>query len=71
MLSQMPGIDRIGAYIITVKNVGLRPTTVNNVYLHFEGDKSGDVFVGVLNQGSILEPFSVKFPRRLDQGGIL
>lgn len=68
MLSQLPGIDRVDAYIITVKNVGMKPITVNNVYLHFGNRKQGDIFVGALNQNSILQAFTPAFPKRLDQG---
>lgn len=68
MMSQVPGIGKIDAYIITVKNVGMRPVTVNNVYLNFGGRKMGDIFVGVLNQGSPLQMYTPQFPKRLDQG---
>lgn len=34
ILSQIPGIEKIDAYIITVKNTGMKPVTVTNVYLH-------------------------------------
>lgn len=68
MLSQMPGVDRIDAYIITVKNAGIKPITVRNVYLHFGDKKQGDIFVGMLNQGSILQAYTPTFPKRLEQG---
>ena len=68
MMSQVPGTGKIDAYIITVKNVGMRPVTVNNVYLNFGGRKMGDIFVGVLNQGSPLQMYTPQFPKRLDQG---
>ena len=68
LLSQMPGADKTDAYIITVKNVGMKSITVNNVYLHFGDKKNGDIFVGVLNQGTILEMFTPTFPKRLEQG---
>ena len=68
LLSQMPGADKTDAYIITVKNVGMKSITVNNVYLHFGDEKNGDIFVGVLNQGTILEMFTPTFPKRLEQG---
>ncbi len=61
MISQMPGIERIDAYVITVKNMGLRAVTVNNVYLNFGGKKMGDIYVGILNQGSILQPYTPTF----------
>lgn len=68
MVSQMPGVERIDAYIITVKNIGVRPITVNNVYLHFGNKKNGDIFVGMLNQGTLLQAYTISFPKRLDQG---
>lgn len=68
ILSQIPGIDKVDAYIITVKNVGMKPITVSNVYLHFGNKKQGDIFVGMLNQNSILQAFTPTFPKRLEQG---
>ncbi|MDO4327636.1 MAG: hypothetical protein Q4E24_16700 [bacterium] len=68
MLSQIPGIDKVDAYIITVKNVGMKPITVSNVYLHFGNKKRGDIFVGMLNQNSVLQAFTPTFPKRLEQG---
>lgn len=68
MLSQIPGIDKIDAYIITVKNIGMKPITVNNVYLHLGDKKQGDIFIGMLNQNSILQAFTPTFPKRLEQG---
>lgn len=47
ILSQIPGIEKIDAYIITVKNTGMKPVTVTNVYLHFGSKKQGDIFVGM------------------------
>lgn len=35
MLSQVPGVDRIDAYIIAVSNVGIKPVSITNLYLHF------------------------------------
>lgn len=68
MLNQIPGIDKTDAYIITVKNVGMKSITVSNVYLHFGDRKQGDIFVGMLNQNSVLQAFTPTFPKRLDQG---
>ena len=68
MISQMPGIDRVDAYSITVKNVGLRSVTISNVYLNFGRKKNKNIFVGMLNQGSMLQPFTISFPKRLDSG---
>ena len=68
MLTQLPGIDKIDAYIITVKNVGMNPITINNVYLHFGDKKRGDIFVGMLNQNSVLQAFTPIFPKRVEQG---
>lgn len=68
MLSQIPGIDKVDAYTITVKNMGMKPITVSNIYLHFGNRKQGDIFVGVLNQNSVLQAFTPTFPKRLDQG---
>lgn len=68
MLGQISGMDRIDAYIITVKNTGMKAITINNIYLHFGDRKQSDIFVGMLNQGSILQSFTPQFPRRLDQG---
>lgn len=68
ILSQIPGIEKIDAYIITVKNTGMKPVTVTNVYLHFGSKKQGDIFVGMLNRESILQMYTPQFPKRLDQG---
>ena len=68
MISQVPRDNNIEIYIITVKNVGIRPITVNNVYLHFGGKNPRDIFIGVLNQGSALQIHTPMFPKRLDQG---
>lgn len=68
MLSQMPGIEKIDAYIITVKNVGMRAVTINNVYLNFGARRQGDIFVGMLNKDSPLEFYTPTFPKRLEQG---
>lgn len=43
--------------------------TIKNIYLHFGDKKQGDIFVGTLNQNSILQTFTPKFPQRLEQGG--
>lgn len=68
MLSQIPGLDRIDSYVITVRNVGMKPITVSNVYLHFGNRNNGDIFVGMLNVDSVLQAFTPRFPIRLDQG---
>lgn len=69
MITDMPGIDRIEAYIVTIKNVGMRAVTVNNVYLNFGRKKGmGDIFVGMLNRESLLQAYTPTFPKRLDQG---
>lgn len=68
MVSQIPGVDGPSLYTITVKNVGLRPITVSNVYLNFGGKKHGKIFIGLLNQGSLLQPVTVSFPKRLEPG---
>lgn len=68
MLVQIPGVDKLDAYIITVKNVGVRSLTIKNIYLHFGGKKSGDIFIGMLNQNSLLQAYTPSFPIRLDQG---
>lgn len=70
LMSQMPGIDKTDAYVITVKNTGIKPVTVNNVYLHFgRNHRSGkDIYVGTLNQNTILGLYDVKFPQRIEQG---
>ena len=68
ILSQIPGIEKIDAYIITVKNTGMKPVTVTNVYLHFGSKKQGDIFVGMLNRESILQMYTPQFPKRLARG---
>ncbi len=68
MLTQCTDADSLSSYDITVKNVGLRPITVSNVYLNFGGKKHDNIFVGMLNQGSPLQPFTVSFPKRLEPG---
>ena len=68
MVSQLTGVEEIDAYIITVKNIGVRPVTVNNVYLHFGDKKNSDIFVGMLNLGTLLQAYTINFPKRLEQG---
>ena len=68
MLSQIPGTDKVDAYIIRVKNLGSRPISVSNVYLHFGSKERGDIYVGMLNQGSVLQPYTPSFPKRIEQG---
>lgn len=69
MIGNSSEIDRIDAYIITVKNTGIKPITVNNVYLHFGNKKQRDIYVGMLNRETMLEAFTPSFPKRLEQGG--
>ena len=60
--------EGIWLYTITVKNSGIKPFTVKNFYLHF-GDKcQGDVFIGLLNRGTIIESINQGFPVHVDQG---
>lgn len=70
MLSLMPGVDRINAYLVTINNVGVKPITITNFYLHFGKIKrrNSDIFIGVLNNDSLLQEYTPKFPVRLDQG---
>ena len=68
LMSEGTGIDKTDTYIITVKNVGMRAATIDNVYLNFGGRKMGDIFVGFLNQGTPLQMRTPHFPVRLDQG---
>lgn len=68
MLSELPCIGRVDAYIITTKNVGMKSITIRNIYLHFGDKKQGDIFVGALNMNSVLQAFTPKFPVRLEQG---
>ena len=68
-MSDTPGMDSIEEYIVTVKNVGMRAVSVDNIYLNFGKRKGiGDIFVGMLNKDSLLEAFTPKFPKRLEQG---
>ena len=46
----------------------MNPITINNVYLHFGDKKRGDIFVGMLNQNSVLQAFTPIFPKRVEQG---
>lgn len=69
LIPQIHGIDRIDTYLVTVKNTGMRATTINNIYLNFGGRNGvGDIFVGMLNQNSLLQAVTPVFPKRLDQG---
>lgn len=67
-LSQVKEIDGIQAYVVTVKNVGLRAVTINNVYLNFGGKGKKNIWVGMLNQSSLLQAYTPTFPKRLEQG---
>ena len=66
-LSHIPEVNSIAVWIITVKNAGIRPITVDNIYLNF-GEKEGDVFVGMISEGTPFDSYMPKFPRRLNQG---
>ena len=69
MITELSETGKIDAYIVTVKNVGMRAVTVNNVYLNFGKRKGmGDIFVGMLNRESLLQAYTPTFPKRLDQG---
>ena len=68
MLSQVPGVERIDTYTIKVRNLSAKAITVNNVYLNFGGKKNGIVFLGMLNEGSLLQVHTVRFPKRLEPG---
>ena len=61
ILSQIPGIEKIDAYIITVKNTGMKPVTVTNVYLHFGSKKQGDIFVGMLIESPYFKCIRLSF----------
>ena len=56
------------SYIINVKNTGMRPVTVVNVYLHFGPKENGDVFIGYLNNGSFFQKLTPTFPKRVEPG---
>lgn len=58
----------IKAYAITVKNIGLKSVAVKNVYLNFGRQDKWQYFVEMLNEGSVLQAFSVEFPRKLEPG---
>ena len=68
LVSQTPGIKSITAYTITVRNLGARAVTINNVYLNFGGKRQGNIFVGKLNENTPLQFITITFPVRLDQG---
>ena len=67
MLSQVPGVDRIDAYIVTVSNVGIKPVSITNLYLHFGKIKkeNGDIFIGALNIDSLLQAYTPKLSPKL------
>ena len=60
--------ERLGFYNIRVKNTGIRPITVENVYLHFGPKENGDHFIGRLNWGSVFQAFTPTFPKRVEPG---
>ena len=60
--------DGNNAYIITVKNIGMSPVTINNIYLNFGGRDKEKIFIGLLNHDSFLQTYTPTFPKRLDQG---
>ena len=69
MITELSETGKIDAYIVTVKNAGMRAITVDNVYLNFDRRKElGDIFVGMLNKDSLLEAHTPRFPKRLEQG---
>lgn len=68
MVCQPPVTDDGTAYIITVKNLSQRPVTINNVYLHFGNKEQGDLFIGMINQGTPFQYYTPTLPKRLDQG---
>lgn len=68
MMNPFAGAEDVDSYAITVKNVGMRPITITNVYLNFGGKRNDNIYVGMLNQGSVLQQFTVSFPKRLEPG---
>ena len=60
--------ESIGFYKISVKNTGMRPVTVENVYLHFGPKENGDIFVGLLNCGTVFQALTPSFPKRVEPG---
>jgi len=45
----------------------MRSVTISNVYLNFGGKGHGNIFVGMLNQGSLLAYYTVCFPKSVDE----
>ena len=60
--------ESIGFYNIRVKNTGMRPVTVENVYLHFGPKENGDIFIGLLNWGTVFQALNPILPKRVEQG---
>ena len=55
-------------YVIIVKNIGMKPITIENIYLHFGDKEQCDIFIGSLNLESTLQIYTPTFPKRLEQG---
>ncbi len=68
MAKPMQDSENIEAYAITVKNIGMRAVTIRNLYLNFGGKKQKKIFVGLINQGTVLELYNTTFPKRLEAG---
>ena len=62
-----PFKNRFDIIEITVSNSGIKPFSVNGIYLGVNGDDNL-MFVGLMSDDTILKPHMPKFPVRLNQG---
>lgn len=46
----------------------MRPVTVENVYLHFGPKENGDVYIGLLNSGTVFQALAPSFSKRVEPG---
>lgn len=52
---------------VIVKNLGMKPVTINNVYLRFKGFP-GTIFISTMGNGTPIQHIQTSFPKRLDVG---
>lgn len=60
--------DDVYSYVITVKNICIRPVTIKNIYLNFGGKNRENLYVGMINDTTLLKGVNPRFPAKIGQG---
>lgn len=69
MFGFIGGIDEnyFNVMTVTVKNTGMKPVTINNIYLRFE-KFSGTIIIQTMGNGTPIQYIQTNLPQRLDVG---